>query len=327
MASGRTLSGQTAEAFWNSLSHVQPLSIGLNCALGAEQLRQYVEELSTISTSYVSAHPNAGLPNEFGEYDESPEAMAIHIREWAEAGFLNIIGGCCGTTPAHIKAIAEAVEGIKPRQRVENKHYCRLSGLEPLTITPESLFVNIGERTNVTGSLRFAKLIKEGDYDTALEVARQQVENGAQIIDINMDEGMLDSQDAMVTFLNLVAAEPDISRVPIMIDSSKWEIIEAGLKCIQGKGIVNSISLKEGEAKFIEQAKLVRRYGAAVIVMAFDEDGQADTRERKREICTRSYEILTEKVHFPAEDIIFDPNIFAVATGIDEHNNYAVGFY
>lgn len=325
-ASGRTLSGQTAEAFWNSLSHVQPISIGLNCALGAEQLRQYVEELSNISTSYVSAHPNAGLPNEFGEYDESPEAMAIHIKEWAEAGFLNIIGGCCGTTPAHIKAIAEAVDGVKPRQRVENKHYCRLSGLEPLTITPESLFVNIGERTNVTGSIRFAKLIKEGDYDTALEVARQQVENGAQIIDINMDEGMLDSQDAMVTFLNLVAAEPDISRVPIMIDSSKWEIIEAGLKCIQGKGIVNSISLKEGEAKFIEQAKLVRRYGAAVIVMAFDEDGQADTRERKREICTRSYEILTEKVHFPAEDIIFDPNIFAVATGIDEHNNYAVDF-
>ncbi|HBX60628.1 MAG TPA: methionine synthase, partial [Methylophaga sp.] len=325
-ASGRTLSGQTAEAFWNSLSHVQPLSIGLNCALGAEQLRQYVEELSNISTSYVSAHPNAGLPNEFGEYDESPEAMAIHIKEWAEAGFLNIIGGCCGTTPAHIKAIAEAVEGVKPRQRIENKHYCRLSGLEPLTITPDSLFVNIGERTNVTGSLRFAKLIKAGDYDTALEVARQQVENGAQIIDINMDEGMLDSQDAMVTFLNLVAAEPDISRVPIMIDSSKWEIIEAGLKCIQGKGIVNSISLKEGEEKFIEQAKLVRRYGAAVIVMAFDEDGQADTRERKREICTRSYEILTEKVHFPAEDIIFDPNIFAVATGIDEHNNYAVDF-
>lgn len=325
-ASGRTLSGQTAEAFWNSLSHVQPLSIGLNCALGAEQLRQYVEDLSNFSTSYVSAHPNAGLPNEFGEYDESPEAMAIHIKEWAESGFLNIIGGCCGTTPAHIKAIAEAVEGVKPRQRVENKHYCRLSGLEPLTITPESLFVNIGERTNVTGSIRFAKLIKEGDYDTALEVARQQVENGAQIIDINMDEGMLDSQDAMVTFLNLVAAEPDISRVPIMIDSSKWEIIEAGLKCIQGKGIVNSISLKEGEAKFIEQAKLVRRYGAAVIVMAFDEDGQADTRERKREICTRSYEVLTEKVHFPAEDIIFDPNIFAVATGIDEHNNYAVDF-
>lgn len=325
-ASGRTLSGQTAEAFWNSLSHVQPLSIGLNCALGAEQLRQYVEELSGVVTSYVSAHPNAGLPNEFGEYDESPEAMAFHIKEWAESGFLNIIGGCCGTTPAHIRAIADAVEGLPPRKRPENKHYCRLSGLEPLIITPDSLFTNIGERTNVTGSLRFAKLIKEGDFDTALEVARHQVENGAQIIDINMDEGMLESQEAMVTFLNLVAAEPDISRVPIMIDSSKWEIIEAGLKCIQGKGIVNSISLKEGEAKFIEQAKLVRRYGAAVIVMAFDEDGQADTRQRKREICTRSYEILVQKVHFPPEDIIFDPNIFAVATGIDEHNNYAMDF-
>lgn len=325
-ASGRTLSGQTAEAFWNSLSHVQPLSIGLNCALGAEQLRQYVEELSNIVTSYVSAHPNAGLPNEFGEYDESPEAMAIHIKEWAQSGFLNIIGGCCGTTPEHIRAIAEAVDGLKPRQRPKNLHHCRLSGLEPLNLTEDSLFTNIGERTNVTGSLRFAKLIKEGDFDTALDVARQQVENGAQIIDINMDEGMLDSQEAMVTFLHLVAAEPDISRVPIMIDSSKWEIIEAGLKCIQGKGIVNSISLKEGEAKFIEQAKLVRRYGAAVIVMAFDEDGQADTRERKRAICTRSYEILTQKVHFPPEDIIFDPNIFAVATGIDEHNNYAVDF-
>ncbi|EMR12302.1 B12-dependent methionine synthase [Methylophaga lonarensis MPL] len=325
-ASGRTLSGQTAEAFWNSVSHIQPLSIGLNCALGADQLRQHVEELSGIVTCHVSAHPNAGLPNEFGEYDETPEEMAVQIREWAESGFLNIVGGCCGTTPAHIKAIAEAVAEFKPRVVPENKHHCRLSGLEPLNITPDSLFVNVGERTNVTGSLRFARLIKEGDYDTALEVARQQVENGAQIIDINMDEGMLDSQEAMVTFLNLIAAEPDISRVPIMIDSSKWEVIEAGLKCIQGKGIVNSISLKEGEDKFIEQAKLVRRYGAAVIVMAFDEDGQADTRERKREICTRSYEVLTEKVHFPPEDIIFDPNIFAVATGIDEHNNYAVDF-
>lgn len=325
-ASGRTLSGQTAEAFWNSVSHIQPLSIGLNCALGADQLRQHVEELSGIVTCHVSAHPNAGLPNEFGEYDETPEEMAVQIREWAESGFLNIVGGCCGTTPAHIKAIAEAVAEFKPRTLPENKHHCRLSGLEPLNITPDSLFVNVGERTNVTGSLRFARLIKEGDYDTALEVARQQVENGAQIIDINMDEGMLDSQEAMVTFLNLIAAEPDISRVPIMIDSSKWEVIEAGLKCIQGKGIVNSISLKEGEDKFIEQAKLVRRYGAAVIVMAFDEDGQADTRERKREICTRSYEVLTEKVHFPPEDIIFDPNIFAVATGIDEHNNYAVDF-
>jgi 5-methyltetrahydrofolate--homocysteine methyltransferase len=325
-ASGRTLSGQTAEAFWNSLAHIKPISIGLNCALGAEQLRQYVEELSNVATSFISAHPNAGLPNEFGEYDESPEAMAIHIKEWAESGFLNIVGGCCGTTPAHIKAIAEAVEDVKPRVVQPNLHHTRLSGLEPLNITPDSLFVNVGERTNVTGSARFARLIKEGDYDTALEVARQQVENGAQIIDINMDEGMLDSQEAMVTFLNLLAAEPDISRVPIMIDSSKWEVIEAGLKCIQGKGIVNSISMKEGEDKFIEQAKLVRRYGAAVIVMAFDEVGQADTRERKREICTRSYEILTEKVHFPPEDIIFDPNIFAVATGIEEHNNYAVDF-
>jgi len=325
-ASGRTLSGQTAEAFWNSLAHVQPLSIGLNCALGAEQLRQYVEELSNIVTCHISAHPNAGLPNEFGEYDESAEVMAAQIKEWAQSGFLNIIGGCCGTSPAHIKAIAEAVEGCAPRVPVENKHHCRLSGLEPFNITPETLYVNVGERTNVTGSARFARLIKDGDYDTALDVARQQVESGAPIIDINMDEGMLDSKEAMVTFLNLIASEPDISRVPIMIDSSKWEVIEAGLKCIQGKGIVNSISMKEGEDKFIEQARLVRRYGAAVIVMAFDEVGQADTRERKREICTRSYEILTEQVGFPPEDIIFDPNIFAVATGIDEHNNYAVDF-
>lgn len=325
-ASGRTLSGQTAEAFWSSLSHIQPLSIGLNCALGADQLRQYVEELSNVVTSYVSAHPNAGLPNEFGEYDEAPETMATQIGEWAQSGFLNIIGGCCGTAPAHIQAIAEAVEGVKPRKRPENQHKCRLSGLEPLNITSDSLFVNVGERTNVTGSKRFARLIKEDDFDTALEVAQQQVENGAQIIDINMDEGMLESEEAMVKFLNLVGSEPDISRVPIMIDSSKWEILEAGLKCIQGKGIVNSISLKEGEEQFIEKARLVRRYGAAVVVMAFDEDGQADTRERKREICRRSYEILTEKVHFPPEDIIFDPNIFAIATGIDEHNNYAVDF-
>jgi 5-methyltetrahydrofolate--homocysteine methyltransferase len=325
-ASGRTLSGQTTEAFWNSLSHVQPISIGLNCALGAEQLRQYVEELSRLATCHVSAHPNAGLPNEFGEYDESPEAMALHIKEWAQSGFLNIIGGCCGTAPAHIKAIADAVANVAPRIPAKNNHHCRLSGLEPFTITPESLYVNVGERTNVTGSKRFAKLIKEGDYDTALDVARQQVESGAPIIDINMDEGMLDSKEAMVIFLNLIASEPDISRVPIMIDSSKWEVIEAGLKCIQGKGIVNSISMKEGEEKFIEQARLVRRYGAAVIVMAFDEVGQADTRERKREICTRSYELLTKVVGFPPEDIIFDPNIFAIATGIDEHNNYAVDF-
>jgi len=325
-ASGRTLSGQTAEAFWNSLAHSSPISIGLNCALGADQLRQYIEELSGLVTCKVSAHANAGLPNEFGEYDESPEVMAAQMKEWAESGFLNIVGGCCGTSPAHIKAIAEAVEGIEPRVPVEDIHHCRLSGLEPFNITPESLYVNVGERTNVTGSARFARLIKEGDYDTALDVARQQVESGAPIIDINMDEGMLDSKEAMVTFLNLIASEPDISRVPIMIDSSKWEVIEAGLKCIQGKGIVNSISMKEGEEKFIEQAKLVRRYGAAVIVMAFDEVGQADTRERKREICTRSYEILTKQVGFPPEDIIFDPNIFAIATGIEEHNNYAVDF-
>jgi len=325
-ASGRTLSGQTAEAFWNSLAHVQPISIGLNCALGAEQLRQYIEELSGLVTCHISAHANAGLRNEFGEYDESPEVMAAQMKEWAESGFLNIVGGCCGTSPAHIKAIAEHVAEAKPRIPVDNKHYCRLSGLEPFTITPESLYVNVGERTNVTGSARFARLIKEGDYDTALDVARQQVESGAPIIDINMDEGMLDSKEAMVTFLNLIASEPDISRVPIMIDSSKWDVIEAGLKCIQGKGIVNSISMKEGEEKFIHQAKLVRRYGAAVIVMAFDEQGQADTRARKREICTRSYEILTKVVGFPPEDIIFDPNIFAIATGIEEHNNYAVDF-
>jgi 5-methyltetrahydrofolate--homocysteine methyltransferase len=325
-ASGRTLSGQTGEAFWNSLSHTQPMSIGLNCALGAEQLRQYIEELSGKATCHISAHANAGLPNEFGEYDESPEVMAVQMKEWAESGFLNIVGGCCGTSPAHIKAIAHAVEGIKPRIPAEDNHHCRLSGLEPFNISADSLYVNVGERTNVTGSARFARLIKEGDYDAALDVARQQVESGAPIIDINMDEGMLDSKEAMITFLNLIASEPDISRVPIMIDSSKWEVIEAGLKCIQGKGIVNSISMKEGEEKFIEQAKLVRRYGAAVIVMAFDETGQADTRQRKVEICQRSYKILTEKVGFPPEDIIFDPNIFAIATGIEEHNNYAVDF-
>lgn len=325
-ASGRTLSGQTTEAFWHALSHVNPVSIGLNCALGADQLRQYVEALSRVATCAVSAHPNAGLPNEFGEYEESPEIMARQIKEWAEQGFLNIVGGCCGTTPAHIKAIAEAVAGIAPRTLPANPHHCFLSGLEPFSIKPDDLFVNVGERTNVTGSARFSRLIKDGDFDTALDVARQQVESGAQIIDINMDEGMLDSKEAMHTFLNLIAAEPDISRVPIMIDSSKWEVIEAGLKCIQGKGIVNSISMKEGEAAFIAQGKLVRRYGAAVIVMAFDEQGQADTRERKLSICTRSYQLLTEQVGFPPEDIIFDPNIFAIATGIEEHNNYAVDF-
>jgi 5-methyltetrahydrofolate--homocysteine methyltransferase len=325
-ASGRTLSGQTAEAFWNSLNHIKPLSFGFNCALGADELRQYVEELSGLANCYINAHPNAGLPNEFGEYDESPEEMAKQIAEWAESGFLNIIGGCCGTTPAHIKAIADAVSVFPPRQIPEIDVKCRLSGLEPCNIAADSLYVNVGERTNVTGSAMFKRLILEEDYETALDVARQQVENGAQVIDINMDEGMLDGKEAMVTFLNLIASEPDISRVPIMIDSSKWDIIEAGLKCIQGKGIVNSISLKEGEEKFIEQAKLVRRYGAAAIVMAFDETGQADTEARKVEICTRAYKVLTEIVGFPPEDIIFDPNVFAVATGIEEHNNYGVDF-
>ena len=325
-ASGRTLSGQTTEAFWNSLSHVRPLSIGLNCALGAKDLRQYVEELSNKADVNVSAHPNAGLPNQFGEYDETPEAMAAEIREWAAAGMLNIIGGCCGTSPAHIKAIADAVSAYPPRQIPQIEKQCRLSGLEPFNIGPDSLFVNVGERTNVTGSKMFARLIINGEYEKALDVARNQVENGAQIIDINMDEAMLDSQAAMVKFLYLIGSEPDIAKVPIMIDSSKWSVIEAGLKCIQGKGIVNSISMKEGEADFIEKAKLVRRYGAAAIVMAFDEQGQADTEARKVEICTRAYKILTEQLNFPPEDIIFDPNIFAVATGIEEHNNYAVDF-
>ncbi|WP_111656608.1 methionine synthase [Isoalcanivorax indicus] len=325
-ASGRTLTGQTTEAFYNSLRHARPLTIGLNCALGAQELRPYMAELSRIAEGHVSAHPNAGLPNEMGEYDQSPEVMAAEIADWAKKGFLNLIGGCCGTTPEHIRAIAEAVAPYPPRPLPEITPGCRLAGLEPLNITAESLFINVGERTNVTGSKRFLRLIKEGDYDTALEVAQQQVEAGAQIIDINMDEGMLESRDAMVRFLNLIAAEPEIAKVPIMIDSSKWEVIEAGLKCIQGKGIVNSISLKEGEESFIEQARLLRRYGAAVIIMAFDEDGQADTRERKVEICTRAYRLLVDQVGFPAEDIIFDPNIFAVATGIEEHNNYAVDF-
>ncbi len=325
-ASGRTLSGQVTEAFWNSLRHVQPLSIGLNCALGARQLRPYVEELARIADTYVSAHPNAGLPNEFGEYDESPEDMAAVIREFAASGFINIVGGCCGTTPAHIAAIAAAVREL-PRRRIPAiPPACRLAGLEPCTIGPASLFVNVGERTNVTGSAGFRKLIQAGDYPAALDIARQQVDNGAQIIDINMDEGMLDSEQAMVTFLNLIAVEPDIARVPVMLDSSKWSVLEAGLKCVQGKPVVNSISLKEGEEAFIRQARLIRHYGAAAIVMAFDERGQADTCERKVNICKRAYRILTEQVGFPAEDIIFDPNIFAVATGIEEHNNYAVDF-
>ncbi|KYQ99589.1 methionine synthase [Serratia plymuthica] len=325
-ASGRTLSGQTTEAFYNSMRHVKPLSFGLNCALGPDELRQYVAELSRISETYVTAHPNAGLPNAFGEYDLDAQEMAKQVGEWAHAGFLNIIGGCCGTTPEHIAAMVDAVAGVPPRPLPDIPVACRLAGLEPLNIDAKTLFVNVGERTNVTGSARFKRLIKEEKYNEALAVARQQVESGAQIIDINMDEGMLDAEAAMVRFLSLIAGEPDIARVPIMIDSSKWSVIEKGLKCIQGKGIVNSISMKEGEEAFIHHAKLVRRYGAAVVVMAFDEVGQADTRERKFEICRRAYKILTERVGFPPEDIIFDPNIFAVATGIEEHNNYAVDF-
>ncbi|MBM7335217.1 methionine synthase [Alloalcanivorax marinus] len=325
-ASGRTLTGQTTEAFYNSLRHARPLSIGLNCALGPMELRPYVEELSRISEFAVSAHPNAGLPNEMGEYDLDAATMAREIRGWAQKGFLNIIGGCCGTTPEHIAAMAEAVADCAPRTLPDIEVQCRLSGLEPCNIAADSLFVNVGERTNVTGSKRFLRLIKEEDYDTALDVARDQVENGAQIIDINMDEGMLESKDCMVRFLNLVASEPEISKVPIMIDSSKWEVIEAGLKCIQGKGVVNSISLKEGEAQFLDQARLIRRYGAAAVVMAFDENGQAESRAEKVRICTRAYKLLTEEVGFPPEDIIFDPNIFAIATGIEEHNNYAVDF-
>jgi 5-methyltetrahydrofolate--homocysteine methyltransferase len=324
--SGRTLSGQTVEAFWNSISHAKLLSVGINCALGGKQMRTYVEELSNVAPVYMSCHPNAGLPNAFGGYDETPDQTSSVLREFAANGWLNIVGGCCGTTPAHIKAIAEAVRGLKPREVPRPEPYMRLSGLEPLTLRPDLNFVNIGERTNVTGSPKFSKLILAGNYEEALSVARQQVEGGAQIIDVNMDEGLLDSEAAMTRFLNLVAAEPDIARVPIMIDSSKWSVIEAGLKCVQGKGIVNSISLKEGEEVFKEHARKVRKYGAAVVVMAFDEKGQADTTERKVDICSRAYRILTEDVGFPAQDIIFDPNILTVATGIEEHNNYAVNF-
>ena len=324
-ASGRTLSGQTTEAFYNSVAHAKPISIGLNCALGADALRPYVEELSNKAETYVSAHPNAGLPNEFGEYDQTPEEMAEIIEGFARDGFLNIIGGCCGSRPEHIEAIANAVSKYPPRQIPDRPKALRLAGLEPFTGDENTLFINVGERTNVTGSKRFLRLIKEEQYEEALSVARDQVENGAQIIDINMDEGMLDSKEVMVTFLNLVASEPDISRVPIMIDSSKWEVIEAGLRCIQGKAVVNSISLKEGEEAFIKRAKDCMRYGAAVVVMAFDEDGQADTYERKTEICKRSYDVLTS-IGFNPGDIIFDPNIFAIATGIEEHNNYAVDF-
>ena len=324
-ASGRTLSGQTTEAFWNSVAHAKPISVGLNCALGADALRPYVEELSAKADTYVSAHPNAGLPNEFGEYDQTPEEMAEIIEGFARDGFLNIIGGCCGSRPDHIEAIADAVAKYPPRHIPTPKPALRLSGLEPYTGDENTLFINVGERTNVTGSKRFLRLVKEEQYEEALSVARDQVENGAQIIDINMDEGMLDSKEIMVTFLKLVASEPDISKVPLMIDSSKWEVIEAGLRCIQGKAVVNSISLKEGEEEFLKRANDCLRYGAAVVVMAFDEDGQADTFERKTQICKRSYDLLVKNGFNPA-DIIFDPNIFAIATGIDEHNNYAVDF-
>ena len=324
--SGRTLSGQTPTAFWASLSHGELMSIGLNCALGADALRPHIQELAAVADTAISAHPNAGLPNEFGEYDETPAEMATHIREWAQSGLLNIVGGCCGTTPEHIGAIDEAVADQQPRRQRPSQHHCLLSGLEPLEIDKSSLFVNVGERTNVTGSARFRRLILEEDYETALEVARDQVENGAQIIDINMDEAMLDSAAAMSKFLRLIAAEPDIARVPVMIDSSRWEVIEEGLKCLQGKGVVNSISLKEGEDSFLHQARRVKQYGAAVVVMAFDEQGQADSLERRISICRRSYELLVEKVGFRSENIIFDPNVFAIATGIEEHDQYAVDF-
>ena len=325
-ASGRTLSGQTVGAFWASINHIPLLSVGLNCALGATEMRPYLQELSDIADCYISAYPNAGLPNEFGEYDQGASEMQQYIKEFASSGFVNIVGGCCGTTPDHIQAMAEAVKGIIPRKLTLKSHYTTLSGLEPLVIRPETNFVNVGERTNVTGSKQFARLIREKNYTEALKVAQQQVEGGAQIIDINMDEGLLDSEQAMVEFLNLVMSEPDIAKLPIMIDSSKFSVIEAGLKCVQGKCIVNSISLKEGEEAFLKQAKLVRRYGAAAVVMAFDEEGQADTVERKVDICKRAYDLLTQKIGFIPEDIIFDPNIFAVATGIEEHNDYAIHF-
>jgi 5-methyltetrahydrofolate--homocysteine methyltransferase len=325
-ASGRTLSGQTTEGFWNSIRHARPLIVGLNCALGGRQLRPYIEELSRIADTHVCAYPNAGLPNAFGEYDETPAETAATLREFASSGFLNMVGGCCGTTPEHIRALADAVQGVPPRAVPRVPAACRLSGLEPLSIDANSLFVNVGERTNVTGSAKFRKLIEAGDYAAAVEIARQQVANGAQVIDVNMDEGMLDSQAAMTRFLSLIAGEPDIARVPVMIDSSKWSVIEAGLKCVQGKAIVNSISLKEGEEAFLDHARKVIRYGAAVVVMAFDEKGQADSVDRKVAICERAFTLLTQQIGFPAEDIIFDPNIFAVATGIEEHNCYGLDF-
>ena len=323
---GRLLSGQTPEAFWNSVAHALPLSIGLNCALGASQMRAHIAELGRVADTLICAYPNAGLPNEFGHYDEGPQTMAGQLAEFAAAGLVNIVGGCCGTTPDHIRAIAAAVVGKKPRPIPAIPPRLRLSGLEAFTLTPAIPFVNVGERTNVTGSARFRKLITAGDYAAALTVARDQVENGAQILDVNMDEGLLDSEQAMTTFLNLIAAEPDIARVPVMINSSKFSVIEAGLKCVQGKSVVNSISLKEGEEAFIRHAEIVRRYGAAVVVMAFDEAGQADTLERKTAVAARAYAILVNRVGFPPQDIIFDPNIFAVATGMEEHNGYGVAF-
>ncbi len=325
-ASGRTLSGHTVEAFWNAIRHAEPLIVGLNCALGARQLRAHIEELSTLADTFVAVHPNAGLPNEFGAYDESPEAMAAVLREFADAGLVNVIGGCCGTGPAHVAAIAEAALGLAPRRVPDRPSALRLAGLEALNIGESSLFMNIGERTNVAGSRAFARRIVAGEFDAALEIARRQVEDGAQAIDVNMDEALLDSEAAMARFLNLVASEPAIARVPVVVDSSKWSVIEAGLRCIGGKPVVNSISLKEGEEQFLRQARLARRYGAAVIVMAFDEEGQADTAERKVEICRRAYRLLTGQVGFPADEIVFDPNVFAIGTGIEEHANYAVAY-
>ncbi|HEX6268342.1 MAG TPA: homocysteine S-methyltransferase family protein, partial [Burkholderiales bacterium] len=325
-ASGRTLSGQTAEAFYNSVRHARPLAVGLNCALGAKELRPYVEELARLAETRVSCHPNAGLPNAFGEYEDTPDSMAREIGDWARSGWLNLAGGCCGTTPEHIRAMAETLRGVAPRRPVVRPPALRLAGLEPLNVDDQSLFVNVGERTNVTGSKAFARLVLAGDYAGALAVARQQVENGAQVIDVNMDEAMLDSEKAMSTFLSLVAAEPDIARVPVMIDSSKWSVIEAGLKCVQGKPIVNSISMKEGEQEFLRQARLARKYGAAVVVMAFDEKGQADSLERRIEVCRRAYRLLTEQAGLAADDIVFDPNIFAVATGLEEHARYGIDY-
>lgn len=325
-ASGRTLSGQTTEAFWNSLRHAKPILIGLNCALGAQELRPYVAELSRVADTYVSAHPNAGLPNEFGEYDQTPDEMAAIVREFGDRGFLNVVGGCCGTTPAHIKALHDTLKDLKPRQIPQIEPACRLSGLEPFTIKSDSLFVNVGERCNVTGSARFKRLILEEQYDEAISVALEQVQNGAQIIDINMDEAMLDAMVAMPKFINLISSEPDIACVPFMVDSSKWEVIEAGLKCIQGKPLVNSVSLKEGEENFLHQARLCQRYGAAIVVMAFDENGQADNLEKRKQICQRAYNLLREELDFNPRDIIFDPNVFAIATGIEEHNNYGRDF-